>query len=273
MEFIGRDVWGARYAAGSGARPLPCTEAWLHHTVTAHLAVDASPADEAAQMRVVEGIGQQRFGQGFSYNLAIFPSGRVYVGCGVRRVGAHTAGRNTRALGIVLVGDLDKHEVPAPMRAALVDVLRFAKAEGWLREARLNGGHRDLKQTACPGRHAYALIGAVNAEAAGQAPPAPVPAPTPPPAPAPTPAPAPAPRPPEDDEMDRLPVLKRGASGQAVRNLQGLLIAAGRPVSVDGSFGPGTEKALRAWQAAAKAPGGADGVAGPGTWGRLLGLR
>lgn len=173
MDYIGRDTWGAKYAAGTGARPLPCSEAWLHHTVTKHLAVTASPTEERAQMRSVEAIGQSRFGSGFSYNLAIFPSGRVYVGCGVSRVGTHTGGRNTKALGIVLVGDLDKNDVSPQMRAALVGVLRDAKRLGWLPKPALNGGHRDLKQTACPGRFAYRLIQAVNAEAAGQGPAAP----------------------------------------------------------------------------------------------------
>jgi hypothetical protein len=77
----------------------------------------------------------------------------------------------------------------------------------------------------------------------------------------------------ESDEMDLLPVLQQGATGQPVRNLQGLLCAAGRTVDIDGEFGPGTDAALRAWQAAVQAPGGVDGVAGAGTWGRLLGLR
>jgi hypothetical protein len=178
VDYISRDVWGAIYAPGIGPRALPCLEAWLHHTSTITLPVDATPNDERQQMRRVEGVGQQRFGAGFSYNLAIFPSGRVYVGCGVRRVGTHTAKRNTRALGIVLVGNYEAQPVPGPMRAALVEVLRDAKRLGWLPEARLNGGHRDLKATACPGQHAYALIGGVNAEAAGHAPPPP-PAPVP----------------------------------------------------------------------------------------------
>lgn len=180
MDFIGRATWGARYAAGSGPRPIPCSEVWLHHTVTAHLPVDATVEQECEQMRRVEAIGQQRFGKGFSYNLALFPSGRAYVGCGVRRVGTHTGGRNTRALGIALVGDFDKHPVPAQLEDALVQLLQYGKQQGWIKAAKLDGGHRDLKATACPGRHAYHLIPAVNARAAGQpVTPSPAPSPTP----------------------------------------------------------------------------------------------
>lgn len=182
MDFISRETWGARFAAGSGPRPLPTAEAWLHHTVTKHLPVGASPTEERAQMRSVEAIGQQRFGQGFSYNLALFPSGRCYVGCGVRRVGSHTAGRNSRALGIVLVGDFDRNEVGPELRAALAELLRTAHSEGWIDAPKLDGGHRDLKQTACPGRFAYRLIPELN-RAAAAPPPKPQPAPPKPPAP------------------------------------------------------------------------------------------
>jgi hypothetical protein len=97
--------------------------------------------------------------------------------------------------------------------------------------------------------------------------------PEPPPKPPVTPPVVPKPADIDGDDMSKLPVLRQGAKGQAVRNLQGLLVAAGRRVTVDGNFGPGTRAALLDWQRAAKAPGGADGVAGPGTWGRLLGLR
>ncbi|MGI9023026.1 MAG: M64 family metallopeptidase [Acidimicrobiales bacterium] len=66
------------------------------------------------------------------------------------------------------------------------------------------------------------------------------------------------------------PTLRRGATGQAVRNLQGLLLAHGHdPRGIDGIFGPGTEAAVRAFQRQAAIA--VDGVVGPQTWGALLG--
>lgn len=175
LSPVGRDAWGARYAAGFGARPIPCAEAWLHHTVTlapdlafTDLNADSVDDDEARAMRQVEAIGQQRFGAGFSYNLAVMPSGRLYVGCGVRRIGAHTSKRNTKALGVVLLGDYSTVAPPPPMVATLVRLLQFAKQEGWLQAARFAGGHRDVPgaSTACPGDEAYALLPTINDQAA-----------------------------------------------------------------------------------------------------------
>ncbi len=62
--------------------------------------------------------------------------------------------------------------------------------------------------------------------------------------------------------------LRRGASGDAVRGLQSLLVAAGRPVAVDGSFAAGTEQAVQGFQSATQLP--ADGIVGADTWFALV---
>lgn len=70
-----------------------------------------------------------------------------------------------------------------------------------------------------------------------------------------------------------LKVLKKGAKGDAVKALQTLLIGYGYScgeAGVDGSFGPSTDKAVRAYQ---KAQGlKDDGSVGPATWSKLLGV-
>jgi lysozyme len=65
------------------------------------------------------------------------------------------------------------------------------------------------------------------------------------------------------------PILKRGAKGNAVKRLQKALVAAGQATGVDGDFGPGTDSAVRAFQAAHGLQ--ADGVVGPATWAALGG--
>ena len=44
-------------------------------------------------------------------------------------------------------------------------MLLDAKEQGWLVRPELNGGHRDLKQTSCPGDFAYNEIGNINYQA------------------------------------------------------------------------------------------------------------
>jgi len=62
-------------------------------------------------------------------------------------------------------------------------------------------------------------------------------------------------------------VLRRGSRNEDVEALQRQLVQAGYQIGIDGDFGPGTEAAVRAFQA--KAGLGADGVVGPATWGAL----
>jgi putative chitinase len=64
------------------------------------------------------------------------------------------------------------------------------------------------------------------------------------------------------------PLLRRGARGDSVAELQKLLAKAGFSLVADGDFGPGTEAAVRAFQQSKGL--GADGVVGPASW-RALG--
>jgi hypothetical protein len=169
VDIVSRALWGARYGRGFGPAPLPASEVWLHHSVTA-----APPADvdsERAAMRALENIGQQRFGGGISYTFAVMPSGRVYEGHGVDRQGAHTANRNSIARAIVLVGNYDTSPVTDAQQRAVAALLQHGQQAGWWRTARLNGGHQQAPgaQTACPGRHAMAVIPTINRAAAAPA--------------------------------------------------------------------------------------------------------
>lgn len=60
------------------------------------------------------------------------------------------------------------------------------------------------------------------------------------------------------------PPLKQGDSGQYVIDLQTALVARGAKISKDGTFGPGTEAAVRAFQKAAGLY--VDGLVGKRTW-------
>lgn len=63
--------------------------------------------------------------------------------------------------------------------------------------------------------------------------------------------------------------VRLGSKGDAVVALQNALVASGAKIVVDGDFGPSTDAALKAFQAARGLT--QDGVAGPKTWAALLG--
>lgn len=177
MEIIQREQWGAVHEDGYGTSTLPAGEVWLHHSVTIAPDLVAPFDDEDQAVRLLERIGEQRFGRGISYTFLVMPTGRVYEGHSVEREGAHTAGRNDLARAICWVGNYDAAEPTAEMIDATAQLLVDGKARGWWKAAQLNGGHKEAPgaRTACPGRHGMAVVDDVNA-AAGKLSPAPAPA-------------------------------------------------------------------------------------------------
>lgn len=163
-----RKTWGASHSNGVGIRPVGNLQKYLHHSVTAQLPVNATVAQERTQMRLLEHIGQQRFGRGISYTFPIFPSGRIYQGADVDRIAYHSGpGRNTRGVGIVLVGNTHDNPVTPQQRASLVWLLQEGVRRGWWNDPAITEGHRDFSATACPGNYAYKLIQDINREARG----------------------------------------------------------------------------------------------------------
>ena len=167
MRIISRAEWKARHDNGFGSRRLPATEVWLHHSVT--IAPDLIPPfdDDYAAIRTLEQIGENRFGKGISYTWLVTPAGLIFEGHSVDRVGSHTANHNTVACGLCLVGSYDTAEPTRAQLRAAAWLLQHARDWGWIDAARLDGGHRDLKATSCPGQHAYDAIPTINELAAG----------------------------------------------------------------------------------------------------------
>lgn len=166
MEIIDRAAWGAACPDGFGPAPLPAREVWLHHSVT--VAPDLHPPfdDEDEAMRLLERIGQSRFAGGISYTFAVMPTGRVYEGHGVDREGAHTKDRNSFARGVVLVGNYEHTPTTEAQREGAAQLLAHGWRAGWWQHPALNGGHRQLKATDCPGQLGMDAIPLINARAA-----------------------------------------------------------------------------------------------------------
>lgn len=162
MRIYTRHEWGAQYDDGFRDAPVPADETWLHHSVTAQLAPNASFHDEVEQMRLLERIGENRFGGGISYTFPIMPSGRIYHGHSPNRQGAHTGGRNDIARAICFVGNYERYRPTRMQIVATAWLLAHGVVQGWWKYARLDGGHRDLKSTACPGLNAYRAIPEIN---------------------------------------------------------------------------------------------------------------
>lgn len=158
-----RKDWGARHGSGFGVRALPVRGDILHQSYTPEPTggTKATYKADVAAVRTLENIGQSRFGRGISYNYVITPSGRIFEGIPVGRIGAHSAGYNTTHIGIVLVGNFSKKQPSAQALSSLLKLRRWLKSDKKMRNVKIIG-HRDTKATACPGAAAYKLVPDIN---------------------------------------------------------------------------------------------------------------
>lgn len=172
MQVVIRRQWGARHSDGFGPAPIP-SEWWLHHSAGLMPDLewidadrDGVDDDEQRVMRALEQTGQDRFGGGISYTWLVPPSGRAYVGHSMGRQGAHTKNRNDRSRAICLIGHYSLHRPTGAQLDAVAEIMVAQWRVGRARTPVLNGGHRDLQPTHCPGDHAYALIPEINRRSA-----------------------------------------------------------------------------------------------------------
>ena len=242
MKIYSRKEWGARYRDGVADRSkyVGRLDKWAHHTVTTHPSEYASVAQEKAQMRSIEAIGQSRFGAGMSYTFIVFPSGRVYQGVSINRLSYHTGmGRNASSVAICYPGNYESKAPTQVQIDATARLLRYGTERGWWTQKKIDGGHRDLKATACPGRHYYSKIGEINRLAQNAATPTP---------PKPTPKPAPKPNPVAAITLPKSHTDKAGITAYVRALGYGSVSAYQRGqrympgLKVDGSWGPLTQK-------------------------------
>lgn len=164
QRIIRRPEWGARFPNGFGPRTVGNLDVYVHHSVT--IAPNLLPPfdDDYKAVRLLEEIGQKRFMRGISYQFPITPVGLVFEGVGVGRVGSAIAKLNTPTANIVWVGNYDRDRPPRPMLEATDWLLHHGVEQGWWRRPVVKGGHQDAPgaATACPGRFAESLLGALN---------------------------------------------------------------------------------------------------------------
>jgi hypothetical protein len=202
-----RAQWGANERMREQSAPSYGTvkAGFIHHTVNAN---SYTAAQVPALLRGIYAYHTQSRGwRDIGYNYLVDRFGRIWEGRygGVTRavVGAHTLGYNEVSFAMSAIGNFDIANPPQQVLDAYARLfawklslynIRADATRVWVKDRWLQAinGHRDVGQTACPGRYLYAKIPAVrlaaqriqNAAQSGTPapPPAPAPAPSPPPA-------------------------------------------------------------------------------------------
>lgn len=185
---------------------------------------------------------------GIGYHYLVRKDGTIYRGRPEDTVGAHAYGANSHSIGVCFEGN---YEVEAEMPAAQLAAGQALVADIKRRWGITNAiGHRDVAgaTTDCPGRY-FPLETIVSGVPETQN----------------------KNTTEEDIIMVATQMIGNGDRGNAVRSMQGALIAQGYKCGsygADGICGAATVAAIKACQHANGLT--ADGICGPDTWGALL---
>jgi N-acetylmuramoyl-L-alanine amidase len=253
MRYLTRSDWGARAPKSVPTHFSTVNYVFIHHTTGVTLGADQSNN----WVRNIQSYHMDTNGWAdIAYSFLFDSYGNVFEGRGWGVIGAHTLNYNSQGHGFAYLGDGSQ-----PLTVDALDAVRWLVAESDRRYgAKTIRGHREVFGTECPGDWLEAHLGDLRGGSVVQ--------------PAPGPVILPSPVPTGDDYysvevmVTQLPVLRRGAKGQYVKNMQGLMVANGCILTIDGDFGPTTERELGAWQGRAQI--GSDSICGPATWRRLL---
>ena len=204
-----RAQWGANEKLREQSNPSYGTikAGFIHHTVNAN---NYTSAQVPSLMRGIYAYHTQSRGwRDIGYNFLVDRFGRIWEGRwgGVDRavVGAHTLGYNEVAFAMSAIGNFDIANPPQAVSDAYARLFAWKLSAYDIRADAMHiyvknrfmnaiNGHRDVGQTACPGRYLYAKIPAIRAatqalqnkaQSGTVTPPPPPPAPKPP-APEPT---------------------------------------------------------------------------------------
>jgi len=160
MELVRRADWGAAPPKG---RPVPIAAPvrylFLHHS--------AGPDGGAQVVRSIQDFHQRVRGwQDVGYTWLYSPGSRTfYEGRGPAIHGAHTRGYNKVGHGLCVLGNYEKDELPVH---AIDDLAEWAYWHGGTWGPDQYIPHRQMGETACPGRNIMAVLDTINDLASGR---------------------------------------------------------------------------------------------------------
>ena len=183
--ILSRSLWGAneRIVRAKPRYAHRLILAVVHHTAGRS---PSSPQKSAAVVRAIQvyhvkGNGWNDIG----YNYLVDPFGQVFEGRrgGISRnvVGAHALNFNTGSTGVALLGNFESRNATESAQDALARLLAWRLdlahidplslvtyvGGGSRRTLEAVSGHRDVNDTACPGRNLYIKLGDLAVAAAG----------------------------------------------------------------------------------------------------------
>ncbi|XP_046368342.2 peptidoglycan recognition protein 1-like [Haliotis rufescens] len=167
LPFVSRSEWGARESREIHHMDKPVSLVFIHHT---NMKSCTTLEEGCEEMRVIQNFHMDDRGwDDVGYNFLVSEAGHVFIGRDWTRVGAHTYGFNRVAIAISVMGNFTERPPSELTLQVVQNVINSGVAQGKITPDYKVYGHRDVRETECPGDKLYAVIKAW--EHAGQEPP------------------------------------------------------------------------------------------------------
>ncbi|XP_058986532.1 peptidoglycan-recognition protein LB [Musca domestica] len=148
--MVTRDEWGARSPTMIETFQGPAPFVIIHHSYQPEACFTNKDCRKA--MRVMQDYHQLTHGwNDIGYSFAVGGDGMIYMGRGFNVVGAHAPKYNDKSVGICLIGDWRTELPPPQMLKAAKDLIAFGVAKGYIHPDFKLMGHRQVRDTECPG--------------------------------------------------------------------------------------------------------------------------
>ncbi|KAJ3618690.1 hypothetical protein MTP99_006660 [Tenebrio molitor] len=157
LDIISRDGWNARPPTNSEAMSNPVPYVVIHHS--AEPAACYTKDDCIAAMQTMQHMHQDTNGWAdIGYSFGVGGDGNAYEGRGWSKVGAHAPGYNAMSIGICVIGNWMEELPPKNQLDTVHELIQYGVELGMISEDYQLVGHREVKETLCPGDQLYAEI-------------------------------------------------------------------------------------------------------------------
>ncbi|CRK88995.1 CLUMA_CG002543, isoform A [Clunio marinus] len=157
ISIVTRNEWSARdpkmVERFTGTIPFVI----IHHSYIPKACYDEDGCSKA--MRKMQDMHQLKNGwNDIGYSFAVGGDGRIYHGRGYNVIGAHSPRYNDKSIGICLIGDWTIEKPPQAMLSATKRFIELSVENGFLSPNYKLLGHRQVRNTECPGQRLYEEI-------------------------------------------------------------------------------------------------------------------
>ncbi|KAK3594941.1 hypothetical protein CHS0354_009327 [Potamilus streckersoni] len=156
VKIVSRSDWGAVPPTNVSYLKPPVDLVFIHHTDT------QSCSDLESCSKILRSIQyfhmHVRGWADIAYSFLVGEDGNAYEGRGWDLIGSHTKGYNDRSLGFAFIGNYSIHLPPATGLSAAMNLIKCGIENGKITPDYCMYGHRDVRDTSCPGEALYREI-------------------------------------------------------------------------------------------------------------------